>query len=174
MTGLALGGAVGSIALIAAAAFFCKRSQRAQRGGRLKTDLELPLLASDRSGGGNPLASAPASQPASVATAPPVASADSSDASAGSAATDALRASLSSEAEYDEATSIPANAAAKKLVVLEWSTGKVSSVINLPFSLLRQATLDFADLQRLGVGASCVVFKGLVFGETVAIKVVLP
>jgi hypothetical protein len=151
--------------------FFCKRRRPARRS-HLKTDLELPLLSSEHSYQGNPLSSsAPAGQlPSASSTSSSTISADS-NASDSSAGTEDLRSSLSAEAEYDEVTKIPTNSAAKKLVVLDWSTGAVSSVVNLPFSLMQQATLDFDEFHLLGTGASCVVFKGLVFGQAVAIKV---
>jgi hypothetical protein len=139
--------------------------------GRPKEGLELPLLAEEhlqegQLGAGNPLSQSQASD-----TDQGVTSAGGASAAAAAAAASRTRESLALAAEYDPVTGMPANTAAGKLVVFDWSTGERSSVVNLPFQLLRQATLGFADFHQLGTGASCVVFKGLVFGESVAIKV---
>ena len=84
--------------------------------------------------------------------------------------TAARRLELAKEAEYDELTSAPANAAARKLVVLDWNSGAASSVVSLPFAELEAATHGFAECNQLGEGGSCVVFKGQLFGAEVAVK----
>jgi serine/threonine protein kinase len=77
---------------------------------------------------------------------------------------------LAKQAEYDEASSAPANAAAKKLVVLDWNSGAASSVVSLPFAELEAATHSFDEFNELGQGGSCVVYKGHLFGKEVAVK----
>ena len=74
------------------------------------------------------------------------------------------------QAQYDEATAMPANVAAKKLIVLDWNSGAASSVVNLPFTELEQATHGFDEFNELGKGASCFVYKGHCFGQAVAVK----
>ena len=82
----------------------------------------------------------------------------------------ARRLQLAKQAEYDEATKAPVNVAAKKLIVLDWNSGAASSVVNLPFASLETATHDFDVFNELGFGASCVVFKGQLYGKDVAVK----
>ena len=88
----------------------------------------------------------------------------------------AQRLQLSQEAEYDPLTNFPANLAAKQLAALNWRTGQGGAagatgvVVALPFAELAQATHNFDAFNALGTGGSCDVFKGLVFGLTVAVK----
>ena len=81
-----------------------------------------------------------------------------------------VRQRLAQQAQYDEATAMPANVAAKKLIVLDWNSGAASSVVNLPFTELEQATHGFDEFNELGKGASCFVYKGHCFGQAVAVK----
>jgi hypothetical protein len=79
-------------------------------------------------------------------------------------------------AEYEEETGAPTNAAARKAVARDWSTvahtGTKPRVIKLPFDTLQRATGGFDEDNQIGGGASCMVYRGQVFGLLVAIKVI--
>ena len=117
----------------------------------------LPLLGSGGGGSGARLAAgaAPAEAPAVMAQ----------------------RLQLSQEAQYDLQTGFPQNMAAKQLAALNWRTGLAGTaagaagvVVALPFAELAQATQNFDTFNALGMGGSCDVFKGHVFGLQVAVK----
>jgi hypothetical protein len=100
----------------------------------------------------------------------PHSSASTDHCSAPRSITEHVRSGLAAKAEYDETTQMPANVAAKKLVVLDWMSGAESSVVNLPFAELDHATHGFDEFNELGKGASCYVYKGHLFGQAVAVK----
>jgi hypothetical protein len=97
----------------------------------------------------------------------------------GGAGSSPARQKLVDAAEYDPATRAPANAAAEALVQYDWHAGVMAAaaggrgVVQLPFAELERATHGFDEFNRLGDGASCVVFRGLCYGRAVAVKVVL-
>jgi serine/threonine protein kinase len=76
---------------------------------------------------------------------------------------------LAREAQYEEVTRFPSNAAAKELAVLIWNGDRAESaeaaVVNLPYAELQEATQNFDASNSLGDGGSCDVFKGRVFAE---------
>jgi serine/threonine protein kinase len=78
-------------------------------------------------------------------------------------------------AEFDGDTGAPVNKTAKREMGREWATraaadGGKPRVVQLQFSLLDGATDGFDELNEIGGGASCAVYRGQVFGALVAIK----
>jgi predicted outer membrane repeat protein len=73
--------------------------------------------------------------------------------------------------EFDMETGHPLNMAAKKVCQQEFSSEEPGSFARtLPYSDLLEATSNFSEFNQIGSGASSAVYKGMVYGVTVAIK----
>jgi hypothetical protein len=68
------------------------------------------------------------------------------------------------------ASGAPVSTAAKRLCVQRWISGATNCIRELPASDLARATDDFSELNTLGGGGSCTVFRGMLYGLVVAIK----
>jgi hypothetical protein len=172
-------GVVGGAVLLAAAAAFTIHRRRSRHSRRRRmsrsssgkgsggTEPLLPLSGSDCGGGS--------------ALLPITKIGDGDGDGNGSTGTEdvaAQRLRLCEAAQFDPMTGFPANRAAEQLAALNWRMGPTpesdeagsACVVSLPFAVLVQGTRNFDAAGALGTGGSCDVFKGTVFGLTVAVK----
>jgi serine/threonine protein kinase len=77
-------------------------------------------------------------------------------------------------ADFEAVTGAPINVSAKKELAQEWNTaarmGVKARVVELPYSELEAVTQGFSELNNVGDGASCAVFRCYLFGIPVAVK----
>jgi serine/threonine protein kinase len=102
---------------------------------------------------------------------------------AAAAATAARRVRLVEQAEFDSDTRFPVNAEAKMLLALDWTSplqlqgagvgvrgSAAGGRVRLPLAELELAARGWDASSKLGGGATCSVYRGVVYGVLVAIK----
>jgi hypothetical protein len=154
-------GVVGGLALAAAALFVCKKRRQQQWGkGRrrpMMQDLEMPLLNAHTTAGDSSGDVTGTSADASVSVASSIRLANA-DAPAGGALLP-INSDTDTTADPTEVQAADADTAGAK-----------AKVVQLPFSVLEEATAGFAVANEIGGGASCKVFSGVVSHVGVAVK----
>ena len=72
--------------------------------------------------------------------------------------------------QFEQKTGRPLNGAAESQVAKQWASGQASRVSDLPMKTLSVATGGWSKHNELGGGGSCVVYRGQLYGELVAVK----